>query len=52
MKAMVKGMLIAFWRNNNGIKPEHILFYRDGVSDGQFQDVSLSPMTLTTLSHQ
>ena len=39
MKKMVKGMLIAFWNNNNGAKPEHILFYRDGVSEGQFQQV-------------
>ena len=32
MKKMVKGMLIAFWNNNNGAKPEHIPFYCDGVS--------------------
>ena len=36
----MKDMLRAFWRKNNQIKPEHILFYRDGVSDGQFQEVS------------
>ena len=39
MKVMAKDMLEAFWRNNNGAKPEHILFYRDGVSEGQFQQV-------------
>lgn len=38
---MVKGMLIEFYKNNNRIKPEHILFYRDGVSEGQFQKVSV-----------
>ena len=37
---MVKGMLVAFWTKNNGAKPEHILLYRDGVSDGKFQEVS------------
>ena len=41
MKEMVKGMMRAFYRANNGVKPEHILFYRDGVSEGQFQTVSV-----------
>lgn len=36
----MKDMLRAFWQKNNQVKPEHILFYRDGVSDGQFQEVS------------
>ena len=41
MKEMVKGMMRAFYRANNRVKPEHILFYRDGVSEGQFQTVSV-----------
>jgi eukaryotic translation initiation factor 2C len=39
MKEMVKGMMKAFYRTNHGVKPERILFYRDGVSEGQFQTV-------------
>ena len=41
MKEMVKGMMKAFYQTNHGVKPEHILFYRDGVSEGQFQTVSV-----------
>ena len=41
MKEMVKGMMKAFYRTNHGVKPERILFYRDGVSEGQFQTVSV-----------
>jgi hypothetical protein len=36
---MVKSLLKAFYENTNGKKPEKIIFYRDGVSEGQFQDV-------------
>ena len=35
----MKEMLREFWKKNNRAKPEHILFYRDGVSNGQFQEV-------------
>lgn len=31
---------VAFYQKNLGYYPEHILYYRDGVSDGQFKDVS------------
>ena len=47
---MVKDMLIAFWQNNNRTKPEHILFYRDGVSEGQFREVSSSPLYSSTVT--
>ena len=40
MKTMVKDMMRAFYHTNHGVKPEHILFYRDGVSEGQFRAVS------------
>ncbi|KAL7312476.1 hypothetical protein PS15m_008231 [Mucor circinelloides] len=38
MAGMVKKMLIAFYKQNKQ-KPSQILFYRDGVSEGQFQAV-------------
>jgi len=40
MKEMVKEMMRQFRRRNHGKRPEQILFYRDGVSEGQFQTVS------------
>ena len=40
LKDMVKGMMRAFRSRNYGKRPEKILFYRDGVSEGQFQGVS------------
>jgi len=36
---MMKKLLLAFYSKNNSRKPEKIIFYRDGVSEGQFQDV-------------
>ncbi|KAL9541442.1 hypothetical protein MBANPS3_009125 [Mucor bainieri] len=38
MAGMVKKMLIAFYKQNKQ-KPAQIIFYRDGVSEGQFQAV-------------
>ncbi|XP_076896843.1 protein argonaute 1-like [Bidens hawaiensis] len=37
---MIKELLLAFWRAT-GQKPERIIFYRDGVSEGQFYQVLL-----------
>lgn len=31
--------MIEFHRSTKGLKPESILFYRDGVSEGQFSQV-------------
>lgn len=31
--------LLYFYNYNRGSKPSHIIFYRDGVSDGQFEEV-------------
>ncbi|KAG8185286.1 hypothetical protein JTE90_023895 [Oedothorax gibbosus] len=39
LKGMVLDLLKAFYRNTKGKKPEKIIFYRDGVSEGQFQQV-------------
>lgn len=36
---IVKSLLIKFYRNVHG-KPERIIFYRDGVSEGQFRQVT------------
>ncbi|PSR89903.1 Protein argonaute like [Actinidia chinensis var. chinensis] len=37
---MIKELLIAF-RRSTGLKPDRIIFYRDGVSEGQFSQVLL-----------
>ena len=36
---MTEELLIAFKDSNNGYLPEHIVVYRDGVDDGQFERV-------------
>lgn len=39
LKDMVKELLRAFYKNTGGKKPEKIIFYRDGVSEGEFNKV-------------
>lgn len=39
MKAIAKELLLGFYKRNNQHKPEKIIFYRDGVSEGQFSQV-------------
>lgn len=39
MRAIAKELLLGFYRANNGVKPHTIIFYRDGVSEGQFSQV-------------
>ncbi|GAB4819183.1 hypothetical protein N2152v2_006229 [Parachlorella kessleri] len=39
LKNMVKDLLREFNVQNRGLKPERIVFYRDGVSEGQFREV-------------
>jgi len=36
---MIKKLLMSFYERNRGHKPQKIVYYRDGVSEGQFQDV-------------
>lgn len=38
LAGMVKNLLISFYRVNNA-KPARIIFFRDGVSEGQFREV-------------
>ena len=38
LASMVKNLLISFYRVNNA-KPARIIFFRDGVSEGQFREV-------------
>uniref|UniRef100_A0A061QHS8 Putative argonaute n=1 Tax=Cupiennius salei TaxID=6928 RepID=A0A061QHS8_CUPSA len=39
LKSMIIDLLQAFYRQTRGKKPEKIIFYRDGVSEGQFEKV-------------
>ena len=39
LAAMVKELLIEFYKANRKLKPTKIIFYRDGVSEGQFDQV-------------
>ncbi|KAF0908875.1 hypothetical protein E2562_028754 [Oryza meyeriana var. granulata] len=41
---MIRELLVAFYNRNGGRKPKRIIFYRDGVSDGQFYQVLLYEM--------
>lgn len=39
LKDMVEELLVEYRNNNEGNLPEHVVFYRDGVDDGQFERV-------------
>ncbi|XP_073982240.1 protein argonaute-2-like isoform X3 [Rhodnius prolixus] len=39
LEEIVKKQLLEFYNRTNGLKPEKIFFYRDGVSEGQFKKV-------------
>ncbi|CAN0320400.1 unnamed protein product [Discosporangium mesarthrocarpum] len=40
LAVMVKTLMVNFYRANNA-KPQRIIFFRDGVSEGQFKEVLL-----------
>lgn len=42
LAAMVKSLLLQFYQSTR-FKPARIIYYRDGVSEGQFLNVSLPP---------
>ncbi|XP_025603016.2 protein argonaute-2-like isoform X2 [Athalia rosae] len=39
LQSMVREQLLYFYKRNQGNKPQKIIFYRDGVSEGQFGQV-------------
>jgi len=39
LESMTKGLLLEFYYALRGAKPRRIIFYRDGVSEGQFDEV-------------
>lgn len=39
LRQIVKELLLAFYQFTNKKKPERLIFYRDGVSEGQFAEV-------------
>jgi hypothetical protein len=39
MEAIIRAQLLYFYNSTSGYKPERIIFYRDGVSEGQFLQV-------------
>lgn len=39
LKKAVKELLVGYFRNTGGLKPDKIIFYRDGVSESQFLEV-------------
>lgn len=49
LAAMVRELLIQFYKSTR-FKPTRIIFYRDGVSEGQFQQVSRSAPSSLCLS--
>lgn len=52
LKTMVEELLMEFKDNNNGELPEYIVFYRDGVDDGQFDRVQDEEVTALKAAFQ
>lgn len=48
LATMVRELLIQFYKSTR-FKPTRIIYYRDGISEGQFNQVFLSVMKLFTL---
>ena len=41
----MKSLLMRYYKSNNGMKPKRIIFFRDGVSEGQFGEVLMKEVT-------
>ncbi|CAM4764127.1 unnamed protein product [Rotaria magnacalcarata] len=52
LKEMTEELLTAFKDNNNGSLPEHVVVYRDGVDDGQFERVQDEEVAALTKAFQ
>lgn len=48
LATMVRELLIQFYKSTR-FKPTRIIYYRDGISEGQFNQVSSSVKNLLTL---
>ena len=46
LREMMSSLLLKFFQRNNGRKPLKIIFYRDGVSEGQFDMVLVKVSTV------
>ena len=44
LKSMIKDLLKSFYRSSS-LKPKRLIFYRDGVSEGQFAEVQRFEIT-------
>ena len=45
MQDITKQLLVNFFQRTKGRKPHKIIYYRDGVSEGQFEDILNLEMT-------
>ena len=45
MRDIAKKLLLNFYRKSDKRKPDKIIYYRDGVSEGQFEDILNLEMT-------
>ena len=45
MQEITKKLLVNFFHKSGGRKPKRIVYYRDGVSEGQFEDILNLEMT-------
>ena len=51
---MLKELLISYYKNTGSKKPKRLLFYRDGVSEGQFAEAMRTevPQVHLMLTHR
>jgi len=49
LRGMIKELLISYYKSTGSKKPKRLLFYRDGVSEGQFAEVSRTEIPQVSL---